>query len=451
MAIAAPPPPPSVVARWDQSVPRYTSYPTIADWGTDFGAGDRIRALSQGHPGRGFGVYVHVPFCRSRCRFCGCNVVVARDQSRGDRFVKLALDELGRWLRAVPGARPRLDALHLGGGTPTFLSPEQLQRLTDGILGHFRLEPGVEMGLEAEPSVTTDEQLRRLAELGFRRVSFGVQDVNSRVLEIVGRPEHALNLPARMATARALEFESINVDLIYGLPGQSAASWEGSIDRIIELGPDRIALFSFAFLPDRLRHQRPLAKHPRPEGAAKVDLSLRAREMLLEAGYVAVGMDHFALPEDGLARALAEGRLGRNFQGYTDRASTELIGIGPSAISDVGGAYFQNPTKLADYYAGIEEGGLAPVRGHWRSREDDDRRSVINEVMCTGRLRLGPSERKLLAPELERLRSPEFSELVRFDEDGLELTEPGRLFVRNVAAVFDHYRSAGEERFSRSV
>jgi oxygen-independent coproporphyrinogen III oxidase len=451
MALADSPTHRSVVARWDQAVPRYTSYPTIADWRFDFGAGDRLRALSQGHPERGLGVYVHVPFCRSRCRFCGCNVVVARDQKRGDGFVQTALDELRLALRPMPGDRPRLDALHFGGGTPTFLTSEQLQRLTRGILSHFRVESDVEMGLEAEPSVTTDEQLIRLAELGFRRVSFGVQDVDSRVLQIVGRPEHAENLPARMATARALAYESVNVDLIYGLPGQSPTSWEDSIDRVIGLGPDRIALFSFAFLPDRLRHQRPLAKHPRPEGEAKVDLFLRARELLFEAGYVAVGMDHFARPEDGLARALAEGRLGRNFQGYTDRALTELIGIGPSAISDVGGAYFQNPSELADYYAAVEQGEVTPARGLWRSREDDDRRSVVMELMCTGALRLGPSERRVLAPELERLRSTEFAELVGFTEHGLELTEPGRLFVRNVAAVFDRYRRAGEERFSRSV
>lgn len=451
MASAAPTLDPSVVARWDQAVPRYTSYPTIPDWGTDFGVDDRLRALSQGQADKGFGVYIHVPFCRSRCRFCGCNVVVARDQGKGDGFVEVALDELRHWLRAVPGPRPRLDALHLGGGTPTFLAPEQLQTLIDGVQSHFRVEEDVEMGFEAEPSVTTDEQLYRLHELGFRRVSFGVQDVDPQVLQIVGRPEHAENLPARMETARALNYESINLDLIYGLPGQSAPSWERSIDRVIDLQPDRIALFSFAFLPDRLKHQRPLGKHPRLEGAGKVDLFLRARTLLLDAGYVAIGMDHFARPEDGLARALDEGRLGRNFQGYTDRGLTELIGIGPSAISDVGGAYFQNPTRLADYYAGVAQGDLPPARGMWRSKEDDDRRSIIMELMCTGQLRIGPSERRFLAPELERLRSPQFEELVNFTEDGIELSEAGLLFVRNVAMVFDVHRSAGETRFSRSV
>ncbi|MEM1022086.1 MAG: oxygen-independent coproporphyrinogen III oxidase [Myxococcota bacterium] len=442
---------PSVVARWDQAVPRYTSYPTIPDWKTEFGAEDRLRALSQGKPAQGFGVYIHVPFCRSRCRFCGCNVVVARNQSKGDVFVEAALDELRHWLRAVPGARPRLDALHLGGGTPTFLTPDQLQTLIDGVTSYFRVEDDVEMGFEAEPTVTTDEQLVRLFELGFRRVSFGVQDVDQRVLQIVGRPEHAENLPARMETARSLNYESINLDLIYGLPGQSAPSWERSIDRVIDLQPDRIALFSFAFLPDRLRHQRPLGKHPRLEGAGKVDLFLRARTLLMEAGYVAIGMDHFARPEDGLSQALDEGRLGRNFQGYTDRASTELIGIGPSAISDVGGAYFQNPTRLAEYYVGVEQGDLPPARGLWRTKDDDDRRSIIMELMCTGRLRIGPSEGRLLAPELERLRSSEFEELVDFTEDGFQLREAGLLFVRNVAMVFDAYRSAGENRFSRSV
>jgi oxygen-independent coproporphyrinogen-3 oxidase len=420
-------------------------------WTRDFGAESRLRAVATARVDRGLGLYVHIPFCESRCRFCGCNVVVAKDRDRADPYIDQVLRELDLTLAHLPKGHHTVRSLHLGGGTPTFLTTDQLTRLIQGVTRHFDVAPDAEFALEAEPTVTTEEQLETLAALGFNRVSFGVQDLNPQVLQVVSRPRAEGALPGLVDRARSLGFRSVNFDLIYGLPNQTAGRWYQTIQRVIELRPDRLAVYSFAFLPDQRTHQRSLAKYPRPSGIDKIQLFAEAYEALCSAGYQPVGMDHFALPEDELAIAQSEGRLGRNFQGYTTQWDMDILGLGVSAISDVGGAFFQNPPVLRGYEKMIQ-GDFRPERGWWRTPDDERRRRVIQDLMCNFAADIQPGDVAVLRSELETLTDPAYADLVRVGRDRIELTSLGRIFVRNVAMVFDHYLPAqAGQSFSRTV
>jgi len=441
---------PDLVDRYDVSAPRYTSYPTVPHWTRDFTARNRVQAIERVPPGEPISVYAHVPFCERRCRYCGCNVVIARDRSKGTTYIDRLLREVeltAAWMRS-----PRTSALHLGGGTPTFLPPHELERLTQGILEHFPKTPEAELSLEVDPAMVTRPQLETLVALGYRRISFGVQDLHPEVLEICGRPGQDAILAERLAEARAAGFQSVNFDLIYGLPGQTPTSWSRTLDLILELAPDRMAVYGFAFLPDQRPNQRSLAKWDRPEGAEKLALLGEAHRRLVGAGYVAVGMDHFARPDDALAQALARGTLSRNFQGYTPISGVDTLAFGMSAISDVGGAFFQNPSTLAEYGIEVDRGRLRPARGWMRSDEDRRRERIIRALMCQGRAPWGSDERQHFAAEGRRLRDPELRDLVVVEGDELALTPLGSVFPRNVAQIFDAYRpTEGASRYSRTV
>lgn len=453
VAVAAPTFPevtPEVVDRYDISAPRYTSYPTVPHWTKDFTARNRVQALERVAPGEPISVYAHIPFCERRCRYCGCNVVIARDRGKGTDYIDRLLREVeltAAWMKG-----PRTAALHLGGGTPTFLPPAELKRLTDGLLGHFPKIDGAELSLEVDPAMVTREQLETLVELGYRRISFGVQDLHPSVLEIVGRPGQDVILAERLAQAREVGFTSVNFDLIYGLPGQTRESWTRTLDLILRMAPDRLAIYGFAFLPDQRPNQRSLKKWARPEGADKLSLLAQAHARLCDEGYVAVGMDHFARPDDALAEAAAKGTLSRNFQGYTPISGMDTVSFGMSAISDVGGAFFQNPATVAEYVEEVDTGRLRPARGWLRTDEDHRRENIIRALMCQGRAEWGPQERQHFAAEARRLRDPELRSLVEVRDDALVLTPLGLVFPRNVARIFDAYiPTEGEARYSRTV
>ncbi len=440
-----------LVRRYDVPAPRYTSYPTHPTWSEDFGPDDLGRALDAASRDAGpLSLYVHLPFCERMCSFCGCNVVIAKDRSRADAY----LDDVARELdlvRARLGARSTLAQIHWGGGTPTFLVERQLERLWREITERFTVAPAAEVALEVNPATTRDEQLTLVRSLGFNRVSMGVQDVEPAVQEAIGRPQGLEQTRALIEHARRLGFTGVNLDLIYGLPRQTLASWSRTVETILGLAPDRLAVYSFAFVPEARPHQRALAGHERLEGDAKLALFRQAYESLTAVGYRAIGMDHFALPTDELARAQDDRRLGRNFQGYTVTAARDTVAVGVTAISDVGGAYAQNVRPLGRHRTAVTAGRFATERGCWLTDDDRRRRAAITQLLCNFWLDLGADG--YFEAERGELRALERDGLLVLGERDVELTPLGRFFVRNVATVFDAHlrRAEGGRAFSRAV
>lgn len=449
-----PRPTPELLSRYDVSGPRYTSYPTAPEWRQDFGPEAleaRLRSAGTRDSAEPLSLYVHLPFCHSLCWYCGCNVVISKDTSAADRYLDHLVMELDL-VTARLGARRSLSQIHWGGGTPTFLTEQQLDRLWTELTRRFVPLPDAEVAIEVHPSVTTAGQLTLLRSLGFNRLSMGLQDFDPRVQEVTNRLQTPERTRALLEHARALGFTGVNFDLIYGLPYQAPEGWARTLETVLEMRPDRLAVYSFAFMPDVLKHQKRMPAEALPTAPVKLELFRLAYAAFVGAGYQAIGMDHFAVPEDELARALSERRLGRNFQGYTVKAASDVVALGSTGISDVGGAYAQNVRPLPAYYERVSRGRLATERGLLLTEDDRKRRAVITQLMCNAWVDLGEDGVRDFAPELERLR--------RFEEDGLvvrsgtqlELTALGRLFVRNVAMVFDARLARAERpRFSRTV
>jgi oxygen-independent coproporphyrinogen III oxidase len=453
---------PALLARLSRPGPRYTSYPTAPEWTEKVGADDLRRHLARADAegeDSALSLYFHIPFCRNMCTYCGCNVVVARRQDRADRY----LDHVRRELELVTALLPRRRAvaqLHLGGGTPTFLDPGQLQRLWDEVVRHFRIVADAEVALEIDPVVTSKEQLDLLRRLGFNRVSMGVQDFTPEVQEYVGRVQPVELTREIYQHARQLGFRGINFDLIYGLPKQRAETFRRTLELVIEMAPDRVAVFSYAHVPWMRPHQRRFDEKLIPGPAEKFALFALAHRLFLDAGYIQIGMDHFARPDDELAQARLERRLKRNFQGYTVNPASDLLAFGITGISDVQGCYVQNVKTLPAYYRAVERGELPVERGWVLSDDDRLRRRVINELMCNFYVDLdaicaplGLSARDTFAGELPRLREPEELGLLRRRDLVLELTPLGRVLPRNVAMVFDPYLAAraAKPTFSRTI
>ncbi len=453
-----------VLPRYEGPGPRYTSYPTAPVWSESFGVDDHRRALApEGACDEdAVSLYAHVPFCTSLCHFCACNRVITRDQSLPVRW----LDEIRREISAVReaiGQRRRATQLHWGGGTPTHLSPDQIRDLFGALTDAFPLATGAEISLEVDPRVTTDAQIDTLRELGFSRISMGVQDFDPRVQRAIHRDQPVALTAALVERARGAGFESTSFDLIYGLPFQNEAGFEHTVDEVLALGPDRVALYSYAHVTWVAKQQRGFERHDLPGAETKLRLFLLALRKFLAAGYVYVGMDHFAKPEDELVRALRGGRLRRNFMGYTTQAGVELLGFGPSAISELRGAFAQNQRELGAWQEALRTTGLATLRGHWLSDDDRRRRFVIMQIMCHGETDVaayettfGESFVNRFAGELERLEALGRDGLVeRRADGGLRVTPLGRLLVRNVAMVFDAYlpeqQRSGRPLFSRAV
>ncbi|MFV8781321.1 oxygen-independent coproporphyrinogen III oxidase [Microbulbifer sp. SA54] len=433
---------PELLARYAGPCPRYTSYPTADRFGPlegdePWAALQQVKTLS---------LYVHIPFCRSLCYFCACNKVITQQYGLASSYLENVLRE-AQWYRDRVARAPVVQ-LHLGGGTPTFLSDSDLQRLVSGLGEIFDLRPGedVEYSVEADPRTLEPETLDTLRALGFNRLSLGIQDFNPGVQQAVNRVCTAEQVRELTERARERGFGSISYDLIYGLPGQDVASLEHTVDKVLELAPDRIALYHYAHLPHRFKAQRLIDSDLIPSPSAKIAMQLAATERLTDAGYQFLGMDHFARPDDSLALAAQEGRLARNFQGYTLMPADALVGLGASAISYSRDGYWQNQHSLKEYAAAIAERGEAICRG-WQLNDDDRvRQWLIMELMCHLKVskqaleaRTGVPFAQYFRDDVARLR-PMFDDgLLRDSATDLYVTERGRWFLRNAAAAFDAY------------
>jgi oxygen-independent coproporphyrinogen-3 oxidase len=451
-----------LLRRYDRPGPRYTSYPTAVQFHEGFDeAAYRGRLADAAASPDPLSLYLHLPFCEERCSFCGCMVIITRKREVAATYLGYLLREIAM-LRDALGPRRRVVQYHWGGGTPTYLAPAQMAQLHEAVVSAFDLEPGAEAAIEVDPRVTSMEQLALLRELGFNRLSLGVQDFTPEVQQAVNRVQSVEATRAIFDRARSLGFASINIDLIYGLPRQTRSSFAATIETVARMRPDRIALYSYAHVPWLRGNQKsiPMADLPGPE--QKLELFVDAMGRFLDAGYAQIGMDHFAVPDDALAQAAAAGRLHRNFMGYTTRPAPDLVGAGVSAIGDLAGAFAQNVKKLSTYYAAIDAGRFPVERGYRLDADDRVRRDVIARIMCAFRVdrteveaRHGIDFGTYFAGELAELaREPQADGLVVLDDGGFTVTPAGRLFVRNLAMIFDRHlreRQMAGPAFSRTI
>jgi oxygen-independent coproporphyrinogen-3 oxidase len=439
----------ALLERYNLSGPRYTSYPTAPVWQDAFNAPallERLNAPVHQHPALPYSLYIHLPFCESRCHFCACNVVITKQTQHAEKYLELLFQEIELLVPHLELSRPVMQ-FHLGGGTPTYLSPQQLERLWRKINQHFTFHPDAEISLEADPRVTTAEHLSTLAQLGFNRISLGVQDVDPTVQAAIARVQSVEETQALIESARAVGFEGVNVDLIYGLPHQSAQSFYETVATIIRLNPDRLAVYNYAHVPWMAPWQSYMNQEAMPKGTEKYAIFRQATKQFLEAGYVYIGMDHYAKPDDEMARAWEEDSLHRNFMGYTVRAGqAELVGLGLSAISSWKGHYSQNVKKLSQYEAAISSGTLPTWRGYALSDDDLLRQAVIMQLMCQNRLdfasidaRFGIHFETHFAEALNALKPLEADGLLTIKHRRIEFSPLGRIFSRNIAMPFDAY------------
>ena len=455
---------PELLTRFDVAGPRYTSYPTADRFVEAFGEAQYVSALQQRGAGsvqasKPLSLYVHLPFCESLCYYCACNKIITKHHDRADLYLRYLSREIDLHT-AHCGPGQVVSQLHLGGGSPTFLSDDGLRELMAVLRRSFTLAPGGEYSIEVDPRTVNADRLAVLAELGFNRLSFGVQDFDAEVQKAVHRIQPAEQVFSLVDSARSLGFDSVNVDLIYGLPRQTPESFDRTLAQVAQLRPDRIALYAYAHLPERFKPQRRIVSAELPAASAKVAMLSRSLDAFLDAGYVYVGMDHFALPSDALAVAKRQGRLHRNFQGYSTQPDCDLIALGVSAIGRVGATYSQNAKTLEEYYDFLDQGRLPIVRGLALTRDDLVRRAVIMALMCQGEVLFESIEqgwlidfKQYFAAELTRLAEMAEQGLVRMNADGVEVTPMGWFFVRGVAMVFDRYLQADRNRarFSRII
>jgi len=452
--------------RYNRQGPRYTSYPTVPEWSDRVGEDEflsQVREDASASPGAPLSLYFHIPFCKVRCLFCACNVIIARKDEAADPYLEAMDAEMGLVAQAMqPGGERRRPVVqvHFGGGNPNFLSPDQMARFVERIRAWFAVQEEAELSLEANPCNTSDEFLRTLAGLGFNRISYGVQDFHPKTQEAIGRIQSVETTRRVTERARELGFQGINYDLVYGLPHQTAGTFDQTLGKVIELGPDRIALYNFAYLPERLRHQRAIDANALPRGPEKFRILTRACQRFSEAGYEYIGMDHFARPEDSLAQARRARRLQRNFMGYTTQAGPDLYAFGVTSISMTDQVYVQNTKELAEYCGRVQARELAIERGIVLSTDDQIRRDVINELMCHSGIDR-PTIEERYGIDFGSYFAAEVGQLPPFEQDGLleqrdgriECTLLGTIFVRNVAMLFDAYlnRSESGASFSRTL
>lgn len=437
---------PERLLRLTRAGPRYTSYPTVPQWRTDFSDEEVDAGLCEVEGP--VSVYVHVPFCKEQCWFCGCNQVVSRRQSAGDRYLdalQVQIEGLKLSSRRVPAQR-----VHLGGGTPTWLDSFQLGRLFGLLRQRFDILPGAEISVEADPDVTSDEQVGELLDLGVNRLSLGVQSFDPVVLRAINRPQDGQRVHGIMARCQQAGLRGLNIDLIYGLPHQTRTRFGRTLDEVIAIRPDRLAIYSYAHVPWMRPHQRRIDADALPDPHGRMTLYLDALERLSGAGYIPIGMDHFALPGDELVVAQRSGQLHRNFMGYTTVAGSDLIGLGVSAISELGDLYAQQQTHLGAWYRAIETDAPITQRGIRLTEEDRQRREIIRRLMCDFALPMSLAER--FPDALEALTALEADGLVTNDGDALTVMPIGRLLIRNIAMAFDgHLGDDKAARFSATV
>jgi oxygen-independent coproporphyrinogen-3 oxidase len=450
-----------LLRKHDRPGPRYTSYPTAVEFHEGVGPDEYAARLARADAcaGEPLSLYVHLPFCQERCTFCGCFVTITKRTERATEYLGLVQREIDLVARHLPHRRT-VAQFHLGGGTPTYHSPEELLQLHQAVVDRFEILPGAEVAIEVDPRVTTHAHVDALRQMGFNRLSMGVQDFTPEVQAVINRYQDLGQTRTLYDYCRAQGFGSINVDLIYGLPLQTPATFGASLDAVIDMRPDRVALYSFAFVPWKSGNQRTMTADMMLPPEAKLELYLLGREKFMAAGYRVIGMDHFALPEDEMARAQAAHALHRNFMGYTVKPATDSIAFGVSGIGDLQGAYVQNLKDHDAYAIAIRTGTLPILRGVVLSPDDELRRHVILQLMCNFHVDVRAVEQHFgidfvayFAAELEQLRAEEANGFVTVTADAIAVTPLGRVFIRNLCMVFDKYSKAGTDKptFSRTI
>jgi oxygen-independent coproporphyrinogen III oxidase len=447
--------------RYNRPGPRYTSYPTAPVWNDTFGVNELEEVHQQAERAQSpVSLYMHLPFCESLCLFCACNVIIQKDKSGAPPYLAVLKREMERVSRGVSKQR-RVVQFHWGGGTPTYLTPVQIEDLFAATREHFSFSSDAEIGIEVDPRVTSREQLETLRRLGFNRLSMGIQDFHPEVQKAIHRIQPFALTRDLLISARELGFDSINVDLIYGLPYQTAQRFATTVDQILDLAPDRVALFSYAHVPWLKKQQGSFAAHL-PEGMQKFEIFRIGLLKFLDAGYLYIGMDHFAKPGDELAIAQQNRTLHRNFQGYTTKAGADLYGLGITAISGIQNAYAQNHRDLASWEKAVSERGLATMRGYRLSEEDRLRRAVISRLLCHTVVMKDEIAREFgmdfdehFAGELRRLAPFQDDGLVQLESNQIRATWLGRIFIRNLAMIFDPYlekqQLAAKPLFSKTL
>src|SRR6266571_703858 len=453
----------NLLDKYNQPGPRYTSYPTAPEWDDSFGEAELREAFRQANKKPNpapLSLYFHLPFCESLCLYCGCNVVIDKRHEVALPYLanlKLEID----WVSAEVDRKRKVEQLHWGGGTPTYLSPDQIEDLCSYIAESFSFSPTAEISIEVDRRVTTEDHCRALKRVGFNRISLGIQDFDPFVQKTVHRVQPYEETKRLFDYCREIGFESINIDLIYGLPHQTAESFSDTVGKIIAMNPNRIAVFSYAHVPWMKKQQGSFARFL-PGGFEKFRIFSRAIQMLTAAGYRYIGLDHFARPEDEICKAQDERTLHRNFQGYTTKAGCDLYAMGVSSISGLEDVYAQNWRDLPSYYGAITAGRWPTMRGVRVSEEDKLRRSVINRILCHCVIVKSEVEGDFpinfddhFALELESLSGLDRDELVRLNGDRIEVAPLGRIFIRNIAMVFDEYlnrpQTQPKQLFSRTV
>lgn len=446
---------PQLLRRFDVSGPRYTSYPTADRFVEAYTADSYISWLHRRNIGgvaKPLSLYVHIPFCNTICYYCACNKVITKNKAHADKYIKYVCKEIAMQAAELEGTHEVVQ-LHWGGGTPTFLSHEQMRELMACMRSHFTLAPQGEYSIEIDPRKVDAETVALLAELGFNRMSVGVQDFDSEVQLAVNRIQSAGETALVINAARAQGFKSVSMDLIYGLPKQTVERFDRTLDTVLDLHPDRISLYSYAHLPTLVKTQRQIKEADLPGAESKMHILQRAIARLTDAGYVYIGMDHFAKPEDELAVAQRQGRLHRNFQGYSTYADADLMAFGTSAIGKVGTSYSQNVKTLDEYYDLLDQDLLPIMRGIELTADDVLRRAIIQALMCHFELSIESIEiahliefKSYFSPELEALAEMEKAGLLMLEPDWITVLPRGRMLVRVIAMVFDRYLREARER-----
>ena len=452
-----------LILRMSGPGPRYTSYPTAPVWRDEFPQDEARAAVRRAgqQVDAPLSLYVHVPFCARRCLFCGCTVEITRRKDKVRSYLA-ALEREMELVAGLLGERRRIAQVHLGGGTPSHLSPEELRHLHGTITAHFDVIEGAEVSLEVHPHVTTTEHIDALVDLGYNRISMGVQDVDPHVQEVICRDQTVEETVALVEHCRARGIEGINLDLMYGLPEQTEATFAETLEVIAGIRPDRLAVYGYAHVPWLKKAQTALERYALPDAPLRAHLFALAVERLGSAGYRVIGIDHFALESDPLFEALADGTLQRNFMGYTTHPAADMAAFGMSSIADLGGTFLQNDRETRSYEERVTAGELPVVRGHVRSPDDDLRRAAIQSIMCRMHLDLDELERETGRTDLEQTFAQEWGAFARFAEEGIcrvegrrmQVLPVGRLFLRHLAMLFDAYLEQprpGQSKFSQTV
>ena len=435
-----------LIRKYDVAVPRYTSYPTVPCWEDNVSQNSWINSL-QNQEGKALSLYIHLPFCEQLCTYCGCNKRITKNHSVELPYIHTLLQEWQMYLDVLQ-AKPKIQEIHLGGGTPTFFSSENLSLLIKNILQTAELVPEAELSVEVHPNYTSTEQLETLFALGFRRLSVGIQDFDEKVQFLINRLQSFEQTKKIFDTARKIGYTSINADIIYGLPSQSTESIKKTIEWVKILAPERIAFYSYAHVPWKSPAQRRYTEADLPQAEEKRQLYELGRDLLKEAGYEDIGLDHFSLPEDALFKAAKAGTLHRNFMGYTTQKSSLLIGLGASAISDTGNAFMQNIKEIESYQEQIGAGNFAIFKGHLLNKEDQIIQKNILDIMCRYATKLQNYIPEAVFADLEK------EGLVQYNYPFLQVTDLGKMFLRNIASKIDtriKEQNTSKQVFSKAI